>query len=421
MLKKILATFNNKKATQIPAQEHGIDNNLINSAALKTINTLQQGGYSAYIVGGGLRDLLLGLEPKDFDIVTNARPEQIKKLFKRCYIIGRRFRLAHVYQGQEMLEVSTFRSQRHEAPGKRNRRVSEKIYGSIESDYKRRDLTINALYYCPNSQVLHDFVDGYVDIKTKRLRIIGKTRKRFVEDPMRILRVLRFAAKLGWQIEPKLQKQIRSQANLLSTLPASRLLDEYYKLFYYGHARACIEQLRNYDLLEVLFPQLNLVNQRGDAKRQQFMQQLIDCATSSTDARINSGQSTAKAFLIAVFYWHPLQLNIALQRNYLPTWENFSKALAPLLAQQNAIIRIPKNVSQRAARIMSLQQQLQQPERPFELLKHSDFRAAYDLLALRADSGESEVQSMVNWWRRFQTHKNQRPSLCKQIGIYIDS
>ena len=422
MLQKFISAFR-PKAQSFALSEHQINQEQIASAALKTIRVLQAAGYEAYVVGGGLRDLLLGLHPKDFDVVTDARPEQIKKLFKRCYIIGRRFRLAHVYQGREMIEVSTFRSRQaeNEPPPKRGARARDAIYGDINSDYIRRDLTINALYYDPNTEQLHDFSGGYEDLQRRRLRMIGAAPKRFQQDPMRILRVLRFAAKLDFTIDPSLSQHIRQHHHLLHSLPSARLLDEYYKFFYYGHAQAALARLREYDLLTELFPQLDTVYQQGAIEQQQLMDTLLDCAIANTDARVNGGQSTAKAFLVAVFYWHPLQIYLRSQPEELSPRDAFYESLFQCCQHQNQMLRFPKHINHRAGRILYLQHQLEQPQAPFDLVNQADFRAAYDLLCLRRDSGEFELEFMADWWTRFQEHKsrNQRLALCAEIGLGI--
>ena len=418
MLQKFISALR-AKAKSFPIDEHQINRNFIAPAALKTIRVLQAAGYEAYVVGGGLRDLLLGLEPKDFDVVTDARPEQIKKLFKRCYIIGRRFRLAHVYQGREMIEVSTFRSHQAEQEAKTRGKTQSGIYGDIQSDYSRRDLTINALYYDPSTELLHDFSGGYEDLNNRRLRMIGAPPKRFQQDPMRMLRVLRFAAKLDFQVEAALSKHIRRSSHLLHSLPSARLLDEYYKFFYYGHARAALDQLREYDLLTELFPQLNDVYQSGRGEQQQLLDKLLDCAVINTDKRVNGGQSTAKAFLVAVFYWHPVQLYWHEQPEDISPREAFYQAFMHCCQRQNKMLRIPKHINHRAARILYLQRRLEQPQLPLDLLNQADFRAAYDLLCLRLESGEQQLETMVDWWTRLQkaTNRSQRLQMLAEIGL----
>ena len=418
MLQKFISALR-AQAKSFAFAEHQINQELIAPAALKTIRVLQSSGYEAYLVGGGLRDLLLGLNPKDFDVVTDARPEQIKKLFKRCYIIGRRFRLAHVYQGRDMIEVSTFRSHQADQEATTKGKARAAIYGDMQSDYSRRDLTINALYYDPSTELLHDFSGGYEDLSNRRLRMIGAPAKRFQQDPMRILRVLRFAAKLNFQIDAALSKQLRLCRHLLHNLPSARLLDEYYKFFYFGHAQAALAQLRQYDLLTELFPQLDDVYQGGSSEQQQLLDNLLDCAIINTDKRVNGGQSTARAFLVAVFFWHPLQIYWREQDEDLEWRDAFYQAFFHCCQRQNKMLHFPKHINHRAARILYLQSQLERPELPFDLVNQADFRAAYDLLCLRLESGEQQLQSMVTWWTDFQklSSRSQRLRMLEQIGL----
>ena len=424
MLSKLLSPFTNK-INRIPASRHGISDDLIEAAALQVIATLQGAGYSAYLVGGGLRDMLFGLEPKDFDVVSDARPEQIKALFRRAYIIGRRFRLVHVHIGRDVIEVCTFRNARAELEPqrKRGKELKAGIYGDIASDYQRRDLTMNALYYDPSSGELLDLSGGFEDICARRLRMIGNPKRRFREDPMRLLRCLRFAAKLDLSIDAELERAIRAHTRLLAELPGARLLDEYYKLFHYGHGQASMRQLQSYGLVAVLFPQLQYALHSDDSERARLTLELLDTALANTDERVVKNMGVSRVFLPAVMLWHPLQLSLAAEaeskENDHAEPEAFYDHVFAMQQLQNRLIRFPKHLSQRAARILRLQYKLIAPEDPFALTSLGDFRAAYDLLCLRAESGEPELKSMVAWWTRFQRSNSRayRLKLCRQIGI----
>ena len=308
------------RRVEIPASEHGIDPALLDDRAVKVVGTLQQAGYEAYIVGGAVRDLLLGLRPKDFDVATNATPEQVKSLFRRAFIIGRRFRIVHVVFGRgrehEVIEVSTFRAymdasaaeqvagnektSKGEMAGKSHvvdasgRVLRDNVWGPQIEDAARRDFTINAMYYDPATQVVVDYHGGLKDLRAQTLRMIGDPATRYREDPVRILRVVRFAAKLGFKLEAKTEKPLREMLGLLANVPASRMFDEMIKLLQTGHARASLDELRKQGLDRGIFPVLDAV---FDTSRQHHPDRarFIDLALADTDRRVGEDKQIGRA------------------------------------------------------------------------------------------------------------------------------
>jgi poly(A) polymerase len=319
------------KRVDVPASEHGIDHSLLDEHAVRVVSTLKQAGHEAYIVGGAVRDLLVGRRPKDFDVATNATPEQVKSLFRRAFVIGRRFRLVHVVFGRgrehEVIEVSTFRAYRDaseadtvqgnertskaELAGKTHvvdasgRVLRDNVWGPQIEDAARRDFTVNAMYYDPETRIVVDFHHGITDAKRRVLRMIGDPAMRYREDPVRLVRVVRFAAKLGFTIEKKTAAAMAEAIPLLANVPTSRLFDEMIKLLQTGHALASIEALRTHGLHRGVFPVLEAVydEQRGSAQRHRF----IELALADTDRRVAEGRAVAPSFLLACLLWHDVQ------------------------------------------------------------------------------------------------------------------
>jgi len=316
------------KRVDVPASEHGIDPSLVDERARKVVETLQDAGYEAYIVGGAVRDLILGMRPKDFDVATNATPEQVKALFRRAFIIGRRFRIVHVVYGRgrehEVIEVSTFRAymdvsaaeqvQGNEKTSKKEladkslvvdasgRVLRDNVWGPQDQDAARRDFTINAMYYDPRTGVVVDYHGGIKDAKKRVLRMIGVPEVRYREDPVRIIRVVRFAAKLGFEIEPRTREPIAEMADLLSNVPQSRLFDEMIKLLQTGHATASLNELRKQGLDRGVFPVLDAVF--DEARRHPGRDQFVQLALNDTDRRVGEGKPVAPSFLLACLLWH---------------------------------------------------------------------------------------------------------------------
>ena len=391
-----------KGAVVIEHHTHKIDRNLLSSGAHRTIEGLQKAGFEAYIVGGAVRDLLLNRIPKDFDIATDATPEEVNRVFRRSRIIGRRFRLVHVLFGDETLEVSTFRGSHLEADGDSKvtdsgRIIRDNVFGSIVDDALRRDFTANALYYDPSSQQVLDFHQGYTDIKAGVLRMIGKPETRYAEDPVRMLRVVRLSAKLGLKIEPATQAPIAKMADLLQDVPPSRLFDEMLKLFLSGHAMESVSALREQHLHHGLLPMLDVVLEQPMGER------FVMLALKNTDDRVLSGKSANPSFLFATLLWHEM----------LAAWETYKAeghhltpalhmAMNEVIATQAEKLAIHNRYTATMKEIWGLQPRFEQRagKRPFGLLTHPRYRAAYDFLLLRCESGELPME-IGEWWTAF--------------------
>ncbi len=411
--------------------QHPVSRKQISPSALKVLYRLNKGGYDAYLVGGGVRDLLLGLEPKDFDIVTNATPEQIKALFRNCRLIGRRFRLAHIVFGREIIEVATFRGH-HETASEKEKRcqktskqndegmlLRDNIYGSIEEDAERRDFTINALYYSAIDFTVHDFADGVKDIKAQKIRLIGDPETRYREDPVRMLRAIRFATKLNMEISQETEAPIKALAPLLESIPAARMFEEFSKLFISGKAVANFTMLRKYDLFRYFFPALDeMLNNNEHLHAQAF----VELAMHNTDKRINSDQRVNPAFLFAAMLWYPLQEKIqaAKSAEHLSPQDAFFAGLGEIMSVQQQFISIPKRFQAVMKDIWILQDRLTKRDgkRAYKSFEHQKFRAGYDFLLLRAqiEEGTSEavsdgkLNSLAKWWTDFQnaSHETQQ-------------
>lgn len=383
----------------IPRARHRLARAQISDNALKVLNRLKDAGYAALLVGGCVRDLLLGREPKDFDVVTDARPEEIKRLFHGARLIGRRFRLAHVRFGREVVEVATYRAERADAGGPEPR--DENVFGTQEEDARRRDFTVNALYYDVHTGSVIDHVGGMADLERGTLRIIGDPISRYREDPVRMLRAVRFAAKLGFRIDPATAAPIREQgAQLLAVAPA-RMFEEVLKLFQSGYAVQTFELLRAYGLFRFLFPQ---VEETLATEEQHFPRTLIARALENTDARVAEGKPVTPAFLFAALLWEPVRQRArarAAQGVRAP--EALERAAEGVLRETLKHVMIPKRFSVPMREIWFMQARLERRggALPFRLLEHKRFRAAYDFLLLRAASGEAQAE-LADWWTRFQ-------------------
>ncbi len=386
----------------VPRSQHSISRANISEHALKVLYRLKSAGYQAYIVGGGVRDLLLNLRPKDFDIVTDARPEQVKQLFTNCRLIGRRFRLAHVHFGRDIIEVATFRGtdtdsdahQLHDS-GMIKR---DNVYGTLEEDIWRRDITINALYYNIDGFSIVDAVNGLADIKDKIIRVIGDPETRYREDPVRMLRAIRLAAKLDFTIENKSVAPIKKMAKLLNNISNARLFDEVYKLFHTGAALKTFHLLLQQHLFQILFPQTSAA-----MKKNEKIHALIELACRNTDARIQAEKKVTPAFLYAVLLWHVYKNRAHELSNEMPQAQANSIAVSQVLGEQAKMTAIPKILSMTIRDIWHLQYRLTRPvnQKTFEILQHPKFRAAYDFLLLRAEV-EPEYQEKAQWWTRLQ-------------------
>lgn len=395
-----------KPAPRVYARaEHNISRSNISDNALKVLYRLKNAGYKAALVGGSVRDLLLGREPKDFDVVTDAHPEQVRELFRNGRMIGRRFRLVHVRYGNEIIEVSTFRTAHHIADGEGHvvdgRIIRDNVYGSIDDDVWRRDLTVNALFYNIKDYSVIDYVGGMEDIQAGRIRLIGDPEQRYIEDPVRLLRVVRFAAKLGFIIDPSTEAPIRRLAGLLEGIPPARLFEEVLKLFLGGCAVQTFEDLRHYGLFAPLFPQTEevLAEEEGG-----FPRTMVIHALNNTDIRISGGLPVTPGFLIAALLWSPLQAKVRENMaNGLSETESIYFASDVVISRQTAHTSMPRRFTKTARDIWQMQPRLKRlnMKNPERLLVHPRFRAAYDFLLLRAQSGE-DVNEAVDKWTRLQ-------------------
>lgn len=395
----------------ITRSEHNISRANISKNAVKVLYRLKNAGYEAYLVGGGVRDLLLGREPKDFDVATNALPEQVKEVFTNCRLIGRRFRLAHVHFGREIIEVATFRSlANNDANGDRQvengRILRDNIYGAIEEDAQRRDFTVNALYYSIDDFSVVDYADGMTDLRNGVLRLLGDPEQRFREDPVRMLRAVRFAGKLGFIIHPACESPLLEMASLLQEVPASRLFEEVLKLFMGGAALETFEKLRHYDLFGQLFPATEEALSHED---HEFPITFVNRGLNNTDIRLQAHKPVTPAFLFAVLLWEPVRRRAeSLEAEGLYIAQALQEAGNDVLSEQAQRVSIPKRFSYPMRDIWQLQSRFlnRSGKRPQRLLTHPRFRAAYDFLLLRAESGEVE-QELADWWTEFQQENSQ--------------
>ncbi|MDD9875136.1 MAG: polynucleotide adenylyltransferase PcnB [Gammaproteobacteria bacterium] len=391
------------------ASDLAFDRGWISAAALQVAETLQAAGFDGYLVGGCVRDLLLHRRPKDFDITTNAGPEQVKQLFRRSRIIGRRFKLVHVRFGRELIEVATYRAKPGRAAAgragvrplsERGRVVDDNVFGSIEQDAARRDFTINALYYDPVRERVMDFLGGVKDARKRTLRMIGDPCERFTEDPVRMLRAIRFHAKLDLTLEERLPPAIADCLELLEDVPAARLYDEVLKMFHHGHALAAWNKLHRYNLASKLFPLT--VNTFG-GQHGRAAEGLIRRALENTDQRIGQGKPVIPAFLFAVLLWLPFKRELAAQRKSMPLNEAVWAAVEAVFSRQSRRVAVPRRVSGAVGEIWAMQSDLEQrrPKAVPRLLGERRFRAGYDFLLLRQRIGEVD-EELARWWTDIQ-------------------
>ncbi len=375
------------------------------------------------MVGGAVRDILINRSPKDFDVVTNATPEQISAIFNNCRLIGRRFRLAHICFGRYIIEVATYRGSHDssEDPAKGittdcGRILRDNVYGSIAEDAIRRDFTVNALFYNVADFSIVDYVGGVADLEEKSLRLIGDPETRYREDPVRMLRAVRFAVKLGFDIEKNTKNPIRKLKDLLVNIPAARLFDECLKLFLGGHAAETYNYLTEFGIDQTLFPQtVKSIALSEDGCSQRMLQ----LALQNTDTRIKNGMHVTPAFLFAVFLWEPVKL---LQKRYKERGESdyhaMNIAIENVVSTQVKRVSMPKRFSMPMKEIWRLQARFKNRggQRAFKLLVHPRFRAAYDFLLLRAESGEISTE-LLDWWTLFQEKDEQgRRQMVKSLS-----
>lgn len=389
----------------VPRSQHNVSKTDINQNALKVLNRLHSSGFQAYLVGGSVRDLLLGKLPKDFDVATNARPNQIKKLFRNARIIGRRFKLVHIIFHRDIIEVATFRGtegpdfEDNQQTNEKGMLVRDNVYGTLDEDAWRRDFTINSLYYNIEDGSLVDLTGGVQDIHQRVLRIIGDPLTRYQEDPVRMLRAIRFAAKLHFSLAKETAEPLSHLKELLRHVSSSRLFDEITKLYQCGEAVAAQGLLTEHGL----FPQL--FEQTAQLLTTDYpVNALLGIALENTDARIRDNKPVTPAFLFAVLLWFPLQKRANfLQEEGMDPLPALEKAMSQVIARQNQVITIPKRFTQIVREIWLLQYRFPKRfgHRAFHLLEHSRFRAAYDFLALRALAGDESME-LAQWWSTFQ-------------------
>lgn len=412
----------------IPRDRHSISRQHISDAALRVMSTLRKAGHEGYLVGGGVRDLLLGGHPKDFDIATDATPEQVHRLFRSARIIGRRFKIVHVRFGREVIEVTTFRGS-HDTPeeSRRGKRplnqqsarskngmlLRDNVFGTVEEDAIRRDLTINALYYTTADFAIYDYTNGLQDLQNRIIRIIGDPETRYREDPVRMLRVVRFAAKLDFTIEKHTAKPIKPLAARLSDIPAARMFDEVLKLFMSGHGVKTFELMQHYHLFEPLFPQTQAC--LGDEQSHRLILQ----ALKNTDSRIRQEKPVTPAFIYAALLWPAVtRRQQQLTNEGLPAVPALHQAANEVVSEQQQATSIPRRFGMPMREIWELQLRL--PNRggrkAEQLVENRRFRAAYDFLLLREESGE-ETGGLGQWWTDYQTRSpDQRDKMSKSLG-----
>lgn len=434
IIRKITSYFTPPKKPTVPVygdeplvltrDEHNISRSDLDKAALDVLYGFKRAGYDAHLVGGCVRDLLLGLEPKDFDIVTDAEPDEVKQVFKqRCQLIGRRFRLAHVRFGRMVIEVATFRGQgeglgsteRKDRFGRNGkfsgaarevddagRLVRDNVYGTMEEDAWRRDFTVNALYYNIKDFTIVDYTGGLDDIDEGQIRLIGDPETRYREDPVRLIRAVRFAAKLGFKIEKYTEAPMIKMAPLLRDVSHARMFEEVLKLFHSGVAVQVFEKLRHYHMFEHLFP---LTDQILREEKDGFPRMLVIEALKSTDSRISQGKTVNPSFLFAALLWEPM---LQRKNEHLDSGMHHQDALFAaandVIEQQIKRTAIPKRFTAQIREIWSYQYRLpnRHGDRAQKLREHPRFRAAYDFMGIRAAAGETELQEIFDWWTEYQ-------------------
>ncbi len=404
-------------------QEHNISRKQISDNALKVLYRLNGAGFDAYLVGGGVRDLLLGQIPKDFDIATNATPEQIRQLFKNCRLIGRRFRLAHIMFGRDIIEVATFRGH-HQEPSKNVAMQSKEgmllrdnVYGTIDEDAERRDFTINAMYYNIANYAIHDYAGGIEDLEDKLIRLIGDPDTRYREDPVRMLRAIRFAVKLDFDIEEDTAAPIEELSHLLKEIPAARLYEESLKMLQTGHGLETYHLMREYNLFQQLFPAVSeFFTEEYDSKAEQMLDLVLD----STDIRVDEGKRINPAFMFAAMLWYPLQAKAdeLMESRNLCHYDAVMEASNDILDEQVRSIAIPRRHTATIREIWQLQMRLprRNGKRAFRLMELNKFRAGYDFLEMRGEIEGGETAQLAKWWNTFQNAgRNMRQAMVADL------
>ncbi len=392
------------------SDQHHLPHGEISKATKKIIRKLTAAGYQAYLVGGAVRDLLLGLHPKDFDIATDATPEDVKKVFKgQCRLIGRRFRLAHIYMGSQVYEIATFRgSDSGDRVLKKGRIIRDNVYGTIEQDAIRRDFTCNALYYDIDQRQVLDFVGGVDDLELGVLKLIGEADQRFIEDPVRMLRAVRFEAKLGLKLPTEMAHQITAHRHLLHQVPIARLFDETVKMFHCGNMAEAYQKLISLDLFKILFPIA------VDHLHHNHWHDLLMHAFSNTDERLQKGLSVTPVFLTACVLWPPcIDLYEKLRAQGKPPHDALHHAASQVLSQQQKSLMIPRAIQNGIRQMWILQLRFNKMfgKGVYATLHHPRFRAGYDFLLLRSEI-DSKLKHQAEFWTQIQ---NMPPDAVKSL------
>ena len=401
----------------VPESIHNIPRHALDDNAMRVVYRLLDNGYDGYLVGGCVRDLLVGKNPKDFDVATSATPEQAEPLFNRARLIGRRFKIVHVRFGREVIEVTTFRAGHDSVSTSKDQSrqaasgmlLRDNVYGTIEEDAKRRDFSINALYYNVEDNSVYDFANGYPDLLEKRIRIIGDAEERYREDPVRMLRAARFAAKLSFDIDPDTAQPIHKLGGLISKVAPARMFDEVLKLLQTGYGEACLRQLLRFDLFKYLLP----ATDRMLGSDEYPVEQLVNNALRNTDRRLAQDKSVNPAFLFAAMLWYPLvdRMRDLEGHKDLPPLQRLHEAANQILGEQVRATAIPRRFSTTIREIWEMQHRLMRRDRADQLMEHPRFRAGYDLLVLREESGE-DLNGISGWWTEYQNSQpNARPQI----------
>lgn len=408
----------------LSSSQHSLQRHQFSRHAVSIVERLQSAGYQAYLVGGCVRDLLLGIVPKDFDVATSATPEQVRAQFRNARVIGRRFKLVHIQFGREIIEVATFRAHhpqeeeeasqvasRHES----GRILRDNVYGTLEDDAQRRDFTMNALYYDPVSERILDYANGVHDVRNRLIRLIGEPQQRYKEDPVRMLRAVRFAAKLDFGIEKHTATPIRGLAPMLRDIPAARLFEEVLKLFLNGNAEQTFEMLVDLQLFDPLFPESAHALEHNPT----YTHSLISQALVNTDLRVHQGKPVTPAFLFAALLWPALPpMALRLQERGMPPIPAMQEAAHLLISEQCQRVAIPKRFTIPIREIWDMQERLprRSGKRADQLLDHPRFRAAYDFLLLRESAGE-QTGGLGHWWTEYQeVNDSERRAMIRGLG-----
>ena len=397
-IRKVLRLDGDREPALIPVAQHGITRDRLSHGARRTCEQLNDSGFQAYVVGGAVRDLLLGVTPKDFDVATNATPDEVHRAIRRSRLIGRRFKIVHALFGEEVVEVSTFRAGQAAETDEHGRVLRDNVFGTREQDAARRDFTVNALYYDPATESVLDFHKGVADLRKRTIRMIGDPPTRYREDPIRMLRAVRFAAKLDFKIETKTRAPIGALAPLLENVPAARVFDEMQKLLLSGHASVCVPRLRSEGLHHGLLPLLDVIAE------QPLGEKFVNLALEQTDRRIREERGVSPAFLFAALLWHEvLSAWKTHQANGERSLPALHVAMDEVIERQTDKLAIPRRFSTNMKEIWALQPRFdgRSGRRPFALLEQPRFRAGFDFVVLRAASGEVP-QELADWWEKFQ-------------------